>query len=98
VTRPGEPSDRKKGKTSDYVAHQYIANSGGRANGVVAVNADGIRDGTPFPLALRVDKPKSRRTPGDVFKRTPQLAVEWIQELPALARGFRCAVVLAASL
>jgi len=91
-----ETGDRKKGKTTDYVAHQYIGNIGGLANGVVSVNAYGILDGTPFPLAFRVYKPKSRLKPGDVFKSKPQLAVELIQELQAL--GFRFSVVLADSM
>ena len=82
-----ETGDRKKGKTTDYVAHQYIGNVGGLANGVVSVNAYGILDGTPFPLAFRVYKPKSRLKPGDVFTSKPQLAVELIQEL--LALGFQ---------
>lgn len=91
-----ETGDRKKGKTTDYVAHQYIGNIGGLANGVVSVNAYGILDGTPFPLAFRVYKPKTRLKSGDVFKSKPQLAVELIQELQAL--GFRFSVVLADSM
>lgn len=91
-----ETGDRKKGHTTDYVAHQYIGNVGGLANGVVSVNAYGVLDGTPFPLAFRVYKPKSRLKPGDVFKSKPQLAVELIQALQAL--GFRFSVVLADSM
>lgn len=91
-----ETGDRKKGRTTDYVAHQYIGNIGGLANGVVSVNAYGVLDGTPFPLAFRVYKPKSRLKPVDVFKSKPQLAVELIQELQAL--GFRFSVVLADSM
>lgn len=36
-----ETGDRKKGTTTDYVAHQYIGNIGGLTNGVVSVNAYG---------------------------------------------------------
>jgi SRSO17 transposase len=34
-----ETGDRKKGRTTDYVAHQYIGNLHTLANGVVSVNA-----------------------------------------------------------
>jgi SRSO17 transposase len=78
------------------VAHQYIGNIGGLANGVVSVNAYRVLDGTPFPPAFRVYKPKSRLKPGDVFKGKPQLAVELLHEVQA--RGFRFSVVLADSM
>jgi SRSO17 transposase len=91
-----ETGDRKKGKTTDYVAHQYIGNIGGLANGVVSVNAYGVLDGVPFPLTFRVYKPKTRLKPGDVFTSKPQLAIDLIQELHAL--GLRFSVVLADSM
>jgi SRSO17 transposase len=34
-----ETGDRKKGKTTDYAASQYIGNVGSLSNGVVSVNA-----------------------------------------------------------
>ncbi|HEV8189869.1 MAG TPA: transposase [Ktedonobacterales bacterium] len=83
-----ETGARKKGMTTAYVAHQYIGNVGGLANGVVSVNAGGIREGTPFPLAFRVSKPTSRLKSGDVFTRKPQLAVELIEEVQALGFPF----------
>jgi SRSO17 transposase len=39
IDETGEPSDRKKGKTTDYAASQYIGNVHTLANGVVSVNA-----------------------------------------------------------
>ncbi len=39
-----ETGDRKKGHTTDYVAHQYIGNLHSLANGVVSVNASGRLD------------------------------------------------------
>jgi SRSO17 transposase len=45
-----ETGDRKKGKTTDYVAHQYIGNVGKLENGIVSVNAYGILDQITFPL------------------------------------------------
>jgi SRSO17 transposase len=88
-----ETGDRKKGHTTDYVAHQYIGNLHTLANGVVSVNAYGLLGTTTFPLLFRVFKPESRLKPGDVYKTKPQLAIEIIEEL--LARGFQFRVVLA---
>lgn len=88
-----ETGDRKKGKTTDYAASQYIGNIHGLANGVVSVNAYGVLDTVTFPLAFRLYKPERRLKPGDVFKSKPQLAVELIQELTA--QGFHFSVVLA---
>jgi SRSO17 transposase len=91
-----ETGDRKKGQTTDYVAHQYIGNLHTLANGVVSVNAYGLLGTTTFPLLFRVFKPEPRLKPGDVYKTKPQLAVAIIEEL--LARGFRFRVVLADAL
>src|SRR5215472_4344643 len=52
-----ETGDRKKGKTTDYVAHQYIGNLGKLANGIVSVNAYGILDHITFPLLFKVVLP-----------------------------------------
>jgi len=49
-----ETGDRKKGKTTDYVAHQYIGNLGKLENGSVSVNAYGILDHITFPLLFKV--------------------------------------------
>src|SRR5713101_4896873 len=91
-----ETGDRKKGHTTDYVAHQYIGNLHTLANGVVSVNAYGLLATTTFPLLFRVFKPQSRLMAGDVYKTKPQLAVEIVEKLVAL--GFEFSVVLADSL
>jgi SRSO17 transposase len=91
-----ETGDRKKGKTTDYVAHHYIGNLGKLANGMVSVNAYGILDHITFPLLFKVYKPKTRLQPGDTYKSKPELAVEIIKELQQW--GFRFEVVLADSL
>jgi len=88
-----ETGDRKKGHTTDYVAHQYIGNLHTLANGVVSVNAYGLLATTTFPLLFRVFKPPSRLKAGDVYKTKPQLAVEIVEKLVAL--GFEFSVVLA---
>jgi SRSO17 transposase len=40
-----ETGDKKAGKTTDYVAKQYIGNLGKTANGIVPVNAYAVVDG-----------------------------------------------------
>ena len=84
-----ETGDRKKGKTTDYAASQYIGNVGSLANGVVSVNAYGVLDTVTFPLAFRFYKPQRRLKPGDIYKSKPQLAVELIHELAAQGLHFR---------
>jgi SRSO17 transposase len=91
-----ETGDRKKGRTTDYVAHQYIGNLGKLANGIVSVNAYGILDHITFPFLFKVFKPRTRLTSGEGYKTKPELAVEIIQELEQW--GFRFEVVLADSL
>jgi SRSO17 transposase len=49
-----ETGDRKKGKTTDYVAHHYIGNLGKLENGIVSVNAYGILDQITFPFLFKV--------------------------------------------
>jgi len=88
-----ETGDRKKGRTTDYVASQYIGNLHTLANGIVSVNAYGLLGATTFPLLFRIFKPESRLKAGDVCKSKPQLAFELVEELVRL--GFRFRVVLA---
>ena len=91
-----ETGDRKKGHTTDYVAHQSIGNLPTLANGVVSVNASGVLGTTTFPLLFRVFKPQTRLKAGDVSTSKPQLAIAIVEELVAM--GFRFSVVLADSL
>lgn len=88
-----ETGDRKKGKTTDYVASQYIGNIGKLANGMVSVNVYGVLDHITFPLLFQVYKPKTRLKPEDTYKTKPELAVEIIEELEQW--GFQFDVVLA---
>ena len=88
-----ETGDRKKGKTTDDVASQYIGNIGKLANGMVSVNAYGVLDHITFPLLFKVFKPRTRLKLEDTYKTKPELAVEIIQELQTF--GFRFDVVLA---
>ncbi|GHO79308.1 DDE transposase [Ktedonobacter sp. SOSP1-85] len=91
-----ETGDKKKGKTTDYVASQYIGNLGKIENGIVSVNAYGVLDRMTFPLLFRVFKPDKRLKGEEQYKTKPELAVEIIEELQAW--GFQFDVVLADSL
>ena len=55
-----ETGDRKKGKTTDYGASQYIGNIGKIANGMVSVNTSGVLDHITFPLLFKASKPHTR--------------------------------------
>jgi SRSO17 transposase len=91
-----ETGDKKKGKTTDYTARQYIGNLGKTANGIVSVNAYGVVEGITYPLMFKIFKPRSCLQAGDKYKTKPELAVEIIQELKAL--GWKIKLVLADSL
>jgi SRSO17 transposase len=91
-----ETGDKKAGKTTDYVAKQYIGNLGKTDNGIVSVNAYAVVDGITYPLLFKIFKPRARLQPGDVYKTKPQLAVEILQELQSWQ--FEIELVLADSL
>lgn len=91
-----ETGDVKKGKTTEYVAKQYIGNIGQTANGIVSVNAYAVVDKLTYPLLFKIFKPKSRLQADDEYKTKPQLAIEILQEVKAL--GFQVELVLADSL
>ncbi|BAC88113.1 IS701 family transposase [Gloeobacter violaceus] len=76
-----ETGDRKKGRTTDYAARQYITNLGRVENGIVSVNACGVLDGAVFPLTFKVFKPEHKLKSSDQYKSKSQLAVQIIEEL-----------------
>lgn len=91
-----ETGDKKAGKTTDYVAKQYIGNLGKTANGIVSVNAYAVVDDITYPLIFKIFKPRTRLLAGDVYKTKPELAVEILQELQEWK--FKIELVLADSL
>lgn len=91
-----ETGDAKKGKTTDYVAKQYIGNLGKTKNGIVSVNAYAVVEGITYPLLFKIFKPKKRLKAEDTYKTKPQLAVEIIKELQKW--NFNIKLVLADSL
>ena len=91
-----ETGDAKKGKTTDYVARQYIGNLGKTKNGIVSVNAYAVVEGITYPLIFKIFKPKKCLQEPDTYKTKPQLAVEIIKELQKW--NFKIKLVLADSL
>ena len=91
-----ETGDAKKGKTTDYVARQYIGNLGKTKNGIVSVNAYAVVEGITYPLLFKIFKPKKCLKAEDTYKTKPQLAIEIIKELQKW--NFNISVVLADSL
>lgn len=90
-----EVGDKKKGKTTDYVARQYIGQFGKTENGIVTINAYGIIDGTTFPLIFKVFKPKTTLMEGDDYQSKSEIAIFIIKKL--LQRGFQFDTVIADS-
>ena len=54
-----ETGDKKKGKSTDYTARQYIGNLGKTENGIVSVNAYGVVEGITYPLMFKLLIPSS---------------------------------------
>lgn len=55
-----ETGDKKAGKTTDYLAKQYIGNLGKTDNGIVSVNAYAVVDNITYPLVFKIFKPRTR--------------------------------------
>ncbi|MDX2096821.1 MAG: IS701 family transposase [Leptolyngbyaceae cyanobacterium bins.59] len=91
-----ETGDRKKGKTTDYVARQYLGSVGKVDQGIVSVNAYGVDSNITFPLMVKVFKPKGTLKAGDQYKTKIELASEMITAL--VEEGFEIELVLADSL
>ena len=91
-----ETGDQKKGKTTDYVARQYIGNLGKTENGIVTVNAYAVVEDITYPLIFKIFKPRKSLRLEDEYRTKPQLAVEIINELKN--QGFKIKLVLADSL
>ncbi len=91
-----ETGDQKKGKSTDYVARQYIGNLGKTKNGIVSVNAYAVVEEMTYPLLFKIFKPRKCLKPGDKYKTKPKIALEIIQEIKKW--GLRIKLVLADSL
>lgn len=91
-----ETGDLKKGKTTDYVARQYIGNIGAVDRGMVSVSAYGVLENVTFPLRFHIFKPERCLKPGDIHQSKPTIAIELVRHL--VADGFTIKLVLADAL
>jgi len=91
-----ETGDRKKGKTTEYVARLYLGSIRKIDNGIVSVNAYGVYCNITFPLIVKVFKPKGTLKSEDKYQTKIELAAEIITEL--INEGFNIKLVLADSL
>ena len=91
-----ETGDLKKGKTTDYVARQYIGNLGTVDRGIVSVSAYGVLDNVTFPLCFQIFKPESRLKSDDTYLSKPTIAGQLVRQL--VAAGFKIKLVLADAL
>lgn len=91
-----ETGDLKKGKTTDYVARQYIGSLGAVDRGVVSVSAYGVLDTITFPLRFQVFKPESRLKPEDTYQSKPTIAIDLVKQI--IADGFQVNLVVADAL
>jgi SRSO17 transposase len=87
-----ETGDPKKGKSTDYVARQYIGRLGKIENGIVSVSVWGI----VFPLVFDIYKPKDRLKAGDRYQSKPEIA--WHRVKKVMEKGFVVDLVCADSL
>lgn len=91
-----ETGDEKKGRTTDYVARQYIGNLGKIANGIVTVHAVGVYQNVTFPLGFEVYKPQSRLKENDAFQTKIQIAIHLVTQ--CVKKGLIVSLVVADAL
>jgi DDE superfamily endonuclease len=90
-----ETGDRKDGKQTAHVAHQYLGAVGKIANGIVAVSSAWADADVYYPLHVRPYTPACRLAKGKAdpaFRTKPQIAVELIDAALAAGFGFRAVV------
>jgi len=91
-----ETGDLKKGKTTDYVARQYIGNLGTVNRGIVSVSAYGVLDNVTFPRSFQIFKPERCLKSDDTYLSKPTIAGQLVRQL--VADGFKIKLVLADAL
>lgn len=90
-----ETGDRKDGKKTDHVAHQYLGSIGRIANGVVSVSSVWADERVYYPLHVEPYTPAKRLEKGrsdPAFRTKPQIAVELVQSARRASIPFRAVV------
>jgi hypothetical protein len=90
-----ETGDRKDGKKTAYVAHQYLSSVGRIANGIVSVSSVWADEGIYYPLHIEPYEPAERLPGGkaDPALRTkPQIGVQLVDRAREAHVPFRAVV------
>lgn len=91
-----ETGDRKKGKSTDYTARQYLGKLGKIDRGIVSVVIYGVLEGITFPILFEIYKPKKTLKPEESYQTKTEIAARLVREIVTL--GFEVEMVLADSL
>ena len=90
-----ETGDRKDGKTTAYVAHQYLSSVGRIANGIVSVSRVWADESVYYPLHIEPYEPAERLPRGKAdpaFRTKPQIGVELVDRAREAGIPFRAVV------
>lgn len=90
-----ETGDRKDGKQTAHVAHQYLGSIGKIANGIVSVSSVWADERVYHPLHIEPYEPASRLPGGKkdpAFRTKPQLAVRLVDKALEAGISFRAVV------
>jgi hypothetical protein len=90
-----ETGDRKDGKKTAHVAHQYLSSVGRIANGIVSVSSLWADEGIYYPLHVEPYEPAERLPGGKsdpAFRTKPQIGVELLDRARKAGIPFRAVV------
>jgi hypothetical protein len=90
-----ETGDRKDGKNTAYVAHQYLSSVGRIANGIVSVSSVWADESIYYPLHIEPYTPAERLAGGradPAFRTKPQIGVDLVDRAREAGIPFRAVV------
>jgi SRSO17 transposase len=90
-----ETGDRKDGKNTAHVAHQYLSSVGRLANGIVSVSSVWAYERLYYPLHIEPYEPAGRLPRGEkdpAFRTKPQIGVDLVDRARNAGIPFRAVV------
>jgi SRSO17 transposase len=90
-----ESGDRKDGKNTAHVAHQYLSSVGRIANGIVSVSSVWADESVYYPLHIEPYEPAERLPRGKAdpaFRTKPQIGVDLVDRAREAGIPFRAVV------
>src|SRR5215218_3597634 len=90
-----ETGDRKDGKKTAHVAHQYLSSVGRIANGIVSVSSVWADESIYYPLHIEPYEPAERLPDGradPAFRTKPQIGVDLVDRARKAGIPFRAVV------